>query len=87
MQNLFLPFCVSTAGNLKKFSGLQLLSKKLHWVKEQTPGARGVNVIIADFVDIQDQNFCRTVIDLNQKLLAEGETELETPRGLPPVTN
>lgn len=74
-------------GNLKKFSGLQLLSKKLHWVKEQTPGARGVNVIIADFVDIQDQNFCRTVIDLNQKLLAEGETELETPRGLPPVTN
>lgn len=45
------------------------------WIEEQTPGEfvdgekPKSNVFLADFVDIRNDNFCKTVVDLNLKLL------------------
>jgi hypothetical protein len=44
------------------------------WINEQSPGSfregekPQVNVILADFVDIHDNNISKIVIDLNLKL-------------------
>lgn len=60
--------------SLRKACAYKVDSKMLDWLKEQTPGVFStdekptVNVILADFVDILDNNFCKIVVDLNMKL-------------------
>lgn len=53
----------------------------LEWIKEQTPGEFNVgdkprpNIFLADFVDIRGNNFARTVVALNSKILESLEAE------------
>lgn len=62
---------------LRKTCAYKVDSQMLDWLREQTPGVfktgekPTVNVIVADFVDIQDDNFCKIVVDLNMKLKAD----------------
>lgn len=51
------------------------MNRSLHsWIGMQLPGRFSdydeprVNVILADFVDLEDGEFCRWVIALNEKL-------------------
>lgn len=55
------------------------MNKKLiDWIKVQRPGPFELNanqpttnVFIADFIEINNSEFCRTVIELNDKILKE----------------
>ncbi|XP_058820315.1 PI-PLC X domain-containing protein 2 [Topomyia yanbarensis] len=62
------------------------VDKKLtDWIKAQIPGPFGTderpksNVFLADFVDIQNSNFCRNVIALNRKILEQGSSAQNSP--------
>lgn len=55
------------------------MNKKLiDWIKVQRPGPFELNanqptanVFIADFIELNNSEFCRTVIELNDKILKE----------------
>ncbi|XP_055592727.1 PI-PLC X domain-containing protein 3 [Uranotaenia lowii] len=59
--------------------------KLLDWVKAQVPGPFGAddkpkcNVFLADFIDIQDNNFCKTVVSLNKKILDQNSSTQNSP--------
>lgn len=56
-------------GNLKKSCAVPCLNTVLPWINDQHPGRyHGVNVIIADFVELNNAVFSKTIIDLNYKL-------------------
>lgn len=63
--------------SLKETCAQPVLKKLSKWITEQQPGPYRdgdkptCNVFIADFVDIQDMDFCKMVIDLNSKILSE----------------
>lgn len=42
---------------------------KYKWLYNQTPGPRGVNVIISDFINMTEEKFAKAVIGLNEKLM------------------
>ncbi|PSN32955.1 hypothetical protein C0J52_27537, partial [Blattella germanica] len=42
----------------------------LPWFEKQRPGNDGVNVVICDFVTLSNFPFCRNIVQLNDKLLA-----------------
>lgn len=44
-------------------------SASVLWLKEQMPGQNGLNVVILDFIDMKNIDFCQTVVQLNNKLL------------------
>lgn len=44
----------------------------MQWVRTQTPGESGINIVTADFVELGD--FINTVIKLNY-ILDEGEAD------------
>ncbi|KAL1388312.1 hypothetical protein pipiens_012642 [Culex pipiens pipiens] len=58
--------------------------KLMDWIRQQVPGPFGPdekpksNVFLADFVDIQDSNFCRVVVELNKKILDQGSTSAQS---------
>jgi len=54
----------------------QVVNKKLKkWIEEQVPGVYQdgenptINVFIADYVNLQNCQFCKIVIELNYKIL------------------
>lgn len=69
--NFILPRFYST---LRKKCAKQVDYQMTDWIREQTPGLfeegdkPRSNVFLADFVDLRNNNFSRTVIDLNMKL-------------------
>ncbi|XP_060522263.1 PI-PLC X domain-containing protein 3 isoform X2 [Cylas formicarius] len=56
--------------NLKDKCGFDLEDIRTRWISKQCPGPNGgFNIVIADFVDLSDNLFAKTVINLNLKLL------------------
>lgn len=55
------------------------------WIKLQTPGPFSAedkpksNVFLADFVDIQNDNFCKIVVSLNKKILDQNNSAHSSP--------
>lgn len=60
---------------LRKKCAKKVDTEMTAWIEEQSPGEFSdeenpkSNVFLADFVDIRNFNFCKTVVDLNMKLL------------------
>lgn len=61
-QNLF--------SSLKKQCAVKLEESKSNWIENQSPGPGGLNIIIADFIELSDCKYVKDVINLNQKLIA-----------------
>ena len=65
--------------SLRKTCAKKVDDKLLSWIQDQEPGAFGegqcgkANVFLADFIDIKDNNFSKTVVDLNQKLMVASD--------------
>ena len=41
------------------------------WLQKEHPGPKGVNIVISDFIKMENIPFCKTVIQLNASLLQE----------------
>lgn len=48
---------------------LQLEEARLKWIENQKPSEKGLNIVIADYVELSEYKFIRGVIELNGKLL------------------
>lgn len=55
------------SGNLKTKCAVPLNKEQFKWIKEKSPGQNGVNIIINDFVNLDNSKFAREIIDLNLK--------------------
>ncbi|XP_066248748.1 PI-PLC X domain-containing protein 3-like [Euwallacea similis] len=53
---------------LKQKCAVDFQAARIEWIVSQAPGPNGVNVIIGDFIDLDDNKFSKTVINLNSKL-------------------
>lgn len=68
--------------SLRQSCAVKVNQKLFDWIRDQTPGpfnklgdARPTsNVFIADFVELNDYEFCKIVIGLNKKLLTNEST-------------
>lgn len=56
---------VEILGSLKKKCVVPLQQLKYQWIREQHIGPSGVNIIIADYVDLLDSQFSKEVVSLN----------------------
>lgn len=76
--NFIIPRFYST---LRKNCAKKVDKELLEWIREQTPGEFNVgdkprpNIFLADFVDLRDNNFARTVVALNLKILESLEVD------------
>jgi hypothetical protein len=61
--------------SLKNKCALPLAPEKHNWLKRQSPGKGGINIVICDFVDYQAYQFCKEVVNLNLKLLETTDEE------------
>lgn len=63
------------ASSLRSKCAKRVLKEMSSWISDQKvgpfypDGLPNRNVFIADFVDINDNQFCKIVVDLNHKLL------------------
>lgn len=73
IQSLLIVF--SVAGSLKNKCALPLESEKCAWIKEQKCGRHGVNVIISDFIELDDCRFSKDVIALNYTFFKDYKPE------------
>uniref|UniRef100_A0A1B0EZZ8 Putative glycosylphosphatidylinositol-specific phospholipase c n=1 Tax=Lutzomyia longipalpis TaxID=7200 RepID=A0A1B0EZZ8_LUTLO len=70
--------------SLQRTCARKVFRKLLTWIASQKPGewrpgeAARVNVFLADFVEIQDSEFCKIVVDLNLKLATETIITMES---------
>lgn len=55
-------------GTLKQKCAVEFNDERIEWISRQVPGNNGVNVIIVDFIDLDDDIFSKTVINLNLNL-------------------
>lgn len=55
-------------GTLKQKCAVEFNDERIEWISRQVPGNNGVNVIIVDFIDLEDDIFSKTVINLNLNL-------------------
>lgn len=55
-------------GTLRQKCAVDFNDERIEWISRQVPGNNGVNVIIADFIDLEDDIFSKTVINLNLNL-------------------
>lgn len=55
-------------GNLAKECALPCHNAIIPWLSDQKPGPNGINVVISDYININNAEFCKTVIALNLKL-------------------
>ncbi|XP_063700675.1 PI-PLC X domain-containing protein 3 [Culicoides brevitarsis] len=68
--------------SLKSRLAKPLLKKIKHWLQEQQPGPfiegekPTCNVFLADFVDIKNSDFCKIVVDLNEKIDLNSEIDI-----------
>lgn len=66
---------------LRKACAKKVDSEMTEWIKQQMPGkfVEGepptANVFLMDFIDLREENLCRTVIGLNSKLLNDIKSE------------
>lgn len=54
---------------MKKKCAEDLETPRSEWINKQSSGTRGLNVIIADFIDLSDNQYPTAVINLNSQLL------------------
>lgn len=71
-------FCYRFYSSLKAKCAANVQKKLIDWIKVQRPGPFAMNgnkptsnVFIADFVELNNFQFCRTVIELNDKIFKE----------------
>ncbi|XP_055710891.1 PI-PLC X domain-containing protein 3 [Phlebotomus papatasi] len=70
--------------SLQRTCARKVFRKLLSWIATQKPGPwrpgdqPTVNVILADFVEIQNSEFCKIVVDLNLKLYTEKIITMES---------
>jgi hypothetical protein len=64
----FLKHCFSS---LKKKCAEPCNHAIIPWLEAQQLGSKGINVVISDFIKMQNIPFCKTVIQLNARLLQE----------------
>lgn len=55
-------------GSLKEKCATDIEKSRTSWIGQQKPGAGGVNIFIADFVDLSNNQFAKTVVNLNSKI-------------------
>ncbi|KAL1497906.1 hypothetical protein ABEB36_008788 [Hypothenemus hampei] len=53
---------------LKQKCALDFEDARTQWISAQKPGQYGVNIVLGDFIDLSDDLFSRSVINLNSKL-------------------
>ncbi|CAH1102415.1 unnamed protein product [Psylliodes chrysocephalus] len=53
---------------LKEKCAAELENDRSNWIENQRAGSGGLNIIIADFIDLSDNRYVRDVINVNQKL-------------------
>lgn len=74
-QCILTPSLADVLGNmfstLKQKLAIDFEDKRTGWISKQIPGRGGVNVIIGDFINLSDNLFTKTVINLNLKLLSD----------------
>ncbi|KAF7270958.1 hypothetical protein GWI33_016115 [Rhynchophorus ferrugineus] len=63
---------------LKQKLAVEFEDLRTGWVSKQIPGRGGINIVIGDFVDLSDNLFTKTVINLNLKLLSDLPKPLQT---------
>lgn len=63
---------------MKKKCAVSVNKKLIDWIKVQQPGPFDLNanqpttnVFIADFIELNNFEFCRTVVELNNKIFKE----------------
>lgn len=56
-------------GELRSSCSVPCFNAAIPWLRQQRPGVGGINVVISDFVNTDREEFCRTVIGLNDILL------------------
>jgi len=64
----FLKHCFSS---LEEKCGKPCNKAIIPWLQKQQPGSKGVNIVISDFIQMDNIPFCKTVIQLNASLLQE----------------
>ncbi|KAH1025206.1 PI-PLC X domain-containing protein 3 [Dendroctonus ponderosae] len=81
-QCILTPSLADILGNmfttLKQKLAVDFEDLRTGWISKQIPGRRGVNIIIGDFVDLADNLFTKSVINLNLKLLSDLPKRLNT---------
>lgn len=71
---LIFPLRFSPFGSVRDSCGKRVLTKLNDWIGKQTVGRNSFpsfNVFIADFVDLEEDKFTKTVINLNFNSLTE----------------
>jgi hypothetical protein len=64
----FLKHCFSS---LKRKCAEPCNRAIIPWLEAQQPGNKGINIVISDFIKMQNIPFCKTVIQLNASLLQQ----------------
>lgn len=65
----------SSAGTLKKSCVLPMEPEKYSWIREQKCGQHGVNIIISDFIDLDECRFCKEVVKINYEFFKNHKSE------------
>ncbi|XP_056646502.1 PI-PLC X domain-containing protein 3-like [Diorhabda sublineata] len=55
--------------SLKKKCAIKLEESRSNWIENQSPGEGGMNIIIADFIELSDCKYVKEVVNVNQKLI------------------
>lgn len=56
-------------GNLESKCGIPCNRAIIPWLEKQSPGEKGINIVIADFINMYNFPYSKTIIQLNAKLL------------------
>lgn len=78
----FADIIVNVFTSLKQKLAIDFEDQRTGWIAKQIPGRKGVNIVIGDFVDLADNLFTKTVINLNLKLLSDLPRRLHTVIGV-----
>ncbi|KAJ8924548.1 hypothetical protein NQ315_000696 [Exocentrus adspersus] len=58
---------------LKKTCAEDLEAQRLEWINNQSAGKGGMNIVIADYVNLSNCDFIKAVINLNERLVQMGD--------------
>lgn len=64
-------FLMHVFSSLEEKCGKPCNKAIIPWLQRQQPGSKGVNIVISDFIKMENIPFCKTVIQLNASLLQE----------------
>lgn len=68
--------CKNIYSSLKRRCVVPLENSKYQWIKQQKCGQNGVNIIISDFVELDNWRFCKEIIHLNYTFLKDSAISL-----------